>query len=265
MDHMGNDNSSLEAARMSTNNPTGVDAHKDDKLRDYLWRLNHSSPSEMSELVVEIQAPIWVIRELDRHRSIDYATDTIVETVDEIPRKFMSRNEYSGRYSEYLDAFYIPPLERIKGQAKINKQGSEGEIPLEVKQEFLAHMHDAIEYMRIAYHFALNNGIARELARIIMPLNVYSRLRLKGSLLSWLKFLNLRDRDDVQPETRDYAIAIAEIVKDLFPKSYAVFEEHTMGGIQLSKSEREYLKKYIETGEPGDPETLTLLKIYNRL
>lgn len=246
VDHMGTDNSSLFAARMSTDNPTGVDDSKDDRLRKFLWTHGHTSPTEMAELVVEIQCPLFVMRQLDRHRTVDYANDLAVETVDEIPRKFMSRNEFSGRYSVMPDLFYVPTVDRVRGSHVTNKQSSGDELPLETQTEFVKMVTDLSNRALEDYTKAIETGVSRELARILLPSNKYSRIMLKGSLLSWLKFLKLRDQEDVQWETRQYAIALATIIKDLFPKSYKVFYDHTQQTTSLSPYEKDLLKSILD-------------------
>jgi thymidylate synthase (FAD) len=135
VDYMGNDLSPIESARMSTDNPTGVDERKDDKLREFLWKNNHSSPFESLILTVEMKLPIFVLREFDRHRSIDI-DNTVIEGQSDF-RKYNSRNEFSGRYAEMPAECYVPDRSRLQPQSSANKQGSSGELNESVKNIFL--------------------------------------------------------------------------------------------------------------------------------
>lgn len=245
IDHLGNDNTPLEAARLSTGKETGVDIAKDDALRLRLWRDQHTSPFEMGELVVEIQCPIFVLRQIDRHRSVDY-DGTTIESEDENARQFTSRNEFSGRYATMPDLFFIPPVERIQKKGVANKQGSEGALDPEtqskVRDLIAAGSHNA----RVDYENMIAKGVASEIARVALPLNQYTKLRLKGTLLTWLKILNLRLRLDVQLETRLFFHEIAKIVRRLWPKTWAIFEEHTLYSATLSRTARKRYPGYEE-------------------
>lgn len=226
VDWMGDDLSPLEAARMSTDNPTGVDEKKDDGLRDYMWRNHHTSPFEFIELVVEVQCPLFVRSQWHRHRTQTY-------------------NEFSGRYSEMPDLCYTPKTYRIKGKGNLNKQGSEGELSEEIRSEFLTRVTLARKQVRQAYEWAQKNGIANEIARIDIPLSQYTKFRAKANLLNWFRFLTLRMDSHAQEEIRVYANAVAELIKQLFPKCWAVYEEHTLHGRHFSRSEMEVIRKFL--------------------
>ena len=129
VDCMGSDLSPLENARLSTGNATGVDVAKDDGLRDRLWRDKHTSPWEACVAAVELVVPMAVLRQLDRHRTVD-VSNTVIEEYDDF-RKYTSRNEFSARYSEMPDLYYLPGEERFKPKGTANKQGSEGELAVE--------------------------------------------------------------------------------------------------------------------------------------
>lgn len=238
IDHMGDDLSPLEAARLSTGRETGVDVQADDKLRARLWSEFHTSPFEMAELVVEMQCPIFVLRQLDRHRSIDY-DGTTIESADENARQFMSRNEFSGRYSTMPDLFFIPPAERIQKKGVANKQGSAGGLDPHVQHELREFLEKQTKLSRETYERLVEAGVASEIARVALPLNQYTKIRLKGSLLSWLKVLDLRLRLDVQLECRVFAQEIAKIVRRLWPRMWAVFEEHTLYAVTIPATARE--------------------------
>lgn len=234
VDWMGDDDAPLESARMSTGNPTGVDLGKDDRLRTRLWNDVHTSPFEMGEVVFELQVPIFVLRQMDRHRTLDMDTGDYTESLDENFRKFTSRNEFSGRYAVLPDLFYVPTAQRIQGKGKLNKQGSEGELPLGVQERVVELISEHNAGSRALYNELNSLGVSNELARLVLPPTQYTRIRLKGNLLNWLKFLKLRTADDVQWETRQFAIEMARLTAKLFPKHAAFFEKHLQDKLQVT-------------------------------
>lgn len=207
----GSDERIIEAARMSTNKGfLGWD--NDIRLLSYLWKNKHHTPFEMAGLVVEIQAPIFVVREWHRHRTQSY-------------------NELSGRYTELPDLYYIPSTERLMcgKQGQKNKQGSE-EGFTEDKASFIQkHIESQTIESRIEYESLLKLGVSRELARLVIPLNQYTRFRASANLRNWLAFLSLRLASAVQWEIRQYAQAVAKIVEEGFPRTYTLFAEDING------------------------------------
>ena len=220
--HMGDDLTPLEAARMSTGNPTGTDPAKDAATRDYLWRHAHATPFEMAVLQIEVQCPLFVRSEWHRHRTQSY-------------------NEASGRYMEMPDIQYLPLFERLQPQSQANKQGSEGDLPEDLRSEMLRRMESEQRQVRANYEWYLEQGLAREVARINMPLSQYTRFRAQANLRNWLHFLNLRMAPNAQHEIRVYANALATIIQHLWPETWAVFEEHTLSATSFSKTERAVL------------------------
>lgn len=209
IDHMGDDMMPLEAARMSTGNPTGLDIEKDDKLRSYLWRHGHATPFEMSVLQVEVQCPIFVAREWMRHRTFSY-------------------NEFSGRYAEMPDMYYLPGESRIVSQSQINKQGSGYVLAHAAVEEARDIILDNNNESRKAYERLIELGVAREVARSVLPVSQYTRFRAQANLRNWLHFVNLRIADNAQYEIRVYAEAAAKIIKKIWPKTWEVFEIYTL-------------------------------------
>lgn len=208
--HGGDDLEPLEAARMSTANPTGVDPVKDDRLRERLWRDKHASPFEFPDLTVEIEAPLFVRSQIFRHR-------------------VFSVNEFSLRYSEH-DAheweapYWVPDAWRA--QDRKNKQMSGGLLD-EASQRVARDLHVAqMEAAFKAYEDLLALGVSREMARGVLPQSTYTRWRQKGSLRAWFGFFDLRLAPDVQPETQVIAQAVAGIVREHFPKCFEVWEAH---------------------------------------
>lgn len=255
--HMGDDLTPLEAARMSTDTETGVDTKKDDSLRKRLWRLEHSSPFEMNEACFELMIPMFGLRQIDRHRTIAVSNHFrqveggLVEEIfhpeetvdyDEF-RKFTSRNEFSGRYSVMPDIYYEPPLERIKGKSATNKQGSGDGLDEEARKRVQLIIKNTTDLTRQAYEAILEEGVASELARIVLPQSQYTKIRIKACLLNWFKFLKLRLPHEAQEETRMYAQAIARGLRRLWPASFEVFEEYTLYASRLSRTETRVLQE----------------------
>ncbi len=230
--HMGDDLLPLEAARMSTGNPTGTDPAKDAATRDYLWRHAHATPFEMAVLQVEVQCPLFVRSEWHRHRTQSY-------------------NEASGRYMEMPDIQYLPEFERLQPQSMTNKQGSEGDLDPAVRDEILRRMNAEQREVRANYEWYLEQGLAREVARINMPLSQYTRFRAQANLRNWMHFLNLRMASNAQHEIRLYANAVAEIIRTIWPETWAVFEEHTLMAASFSKTERSVLTDLLERAFVG--------------
>lgn len=201
----GSDERIIESARMSTNKGfQGWDT--DAKLLRYLWEHKHATPFEMAGFTIEVQAPIFVMREWHRHRTQSY-------------------NEMSARYTEIPDVFYVPTTDRIQGQGKTNKQGS-GE-PLSRNKQVTAVdlINSANRQAYAAYTLMLQMGVAREIARLVLPVNIYSRMRATANLRNWLAFLALRLPENAQWEIRQYAEAVSMIVEEHFPRTYSLFTE----------------------------------------
>ncbi|HEY9898125.1 MAG TPA: FAD-dependent thymidylate synthase [Pantanalinema sp.] len=224
--HLGDDLMPLEAARMSTGNPTGVDEAKDAATRDFLWRHAHATPFEMAVLQIEVQVPIFVAREWHRHRT-------------------QSFNEFSGRYAEMPALYYQPSTERVQGQSTTNKQASGEGLDDAAKTAYLDSIAEDQALVRSHYEGYLEAGVARELARINLPLSQYTRFRAQANLRNWLHFLNLRMAPNAQHEIRVYAHEVARLIRLLWPKTYEVFAEHTLEAATLSKGERSLLREVL--------------------
>lgn len=182
---------------------------KDEKLLRYLYEHKHFTPFEMAGLTIEVQAPIFVFREWHRHRTQSY-------------------NEMSARYTELPELCYIPSVERLQNgrQSTKNKQGSEA-------APFTKHQIFAIqESMHLSYHDAyrqykelLKMGVAREIARMVIPVSQYSRMRASANLRNWLAFLTLRMDTTAQWEIREYAWAVSAFINNMFPRTFQLFAE----------------------------------------
>ncbi len=210
---MGGDHSIVQAARVSYGEGTKT-VREDRALIDYLMRHRHTSPFEMVVFKFHVKAPIFVARQWFRHRTA-------------------SVNEISGRYSILKEEFYEPASWRK--QARKNKQASEGEV--EEGEELTALLKRVEEEAYGAYRALLEKGVAREMARMVLPLNLYTEFYWKQDLHNLFHFLALRLAPEAQLEIREYAKAIAEIVKAHVPMAYAAFEEHVLHGRSLSRTE----------------------------
>lgn len=138
-----------------------------------------------------------------------------------------SYNELSGRYSKLPNLYYIPSTERLMSgkQSITNKQGSENGISKEDAEQIRVEMENAVAVTRGLYDLLLERGVSRELARLILPVNQYSRMRASGNLRNWMAFLTLRMDPAAQWEIRQYAEAIHDELKVKFPHTMELFDE----------------------------------------
>lgn len=229
IDHMGNDMTPLYAARMSTLNPTGVSKEKDDALRELLWRHGHHSVFEQAVLSVEVQVPIFIARQILRHRTL-------------------SPNEHSQRYAEPIGEYYVPDFEDIKSQDKVDKQGSDGDLPDELRNLFLVDAKDQkiLSQMRYDKYHKGGDGVAREMCRIFEPVSSYTRIYLTSDLRNWFNFLRLRLHGTAQKEIREVAEAIFEIIQELFPECSRLFLEYTVHGESFGSEEIKFISDLIK-------------------
>jgi thymidylate synthase (FAD) len=139
-----------------------------------------------------------------------------------------SWNERSGRYSEMINEFYVPQADLIKGQGKLNKQGSEGEIPCEYKAQFRKKVETLSDMALANYRWALQKGISREEARILLPVNFYTDWYWGIDLHNLFHFLKLRNDWHAQNEIQVYAQAIEDLIKDVVPITYAAWKEYNV-------------------------------------
>jgi thymidylate synthase (FAD) len=178
----------------------------DEKLLRYLYTHAHHTPFEMAGMVIEVQAPIFVFREWHRHRTQSY-------------------NELSARYTELPDMFYLPDESRIVGQSATNKQASGEELDEGLAEWARAEMALSQQRARIVYESLLKAGVAREVARIVIPVSQYSRMRASANLRNWLAFCTLRMDPKAQWEIRQYANAVGALLAERFPRTWALFME----------------------------------------
>lgn len=194
----GTDQLIVESARMSTGKGfQGWD--KDHKFLTYLWKAGHTSPFEMPSLLVEVYCDIATARQWMRHRTFSY-------------------NEKSLRYAEHGDQFL--DITAWRGQDTVNKQGSAGEV---VEQSYATdYYRDACAQASAAYKQLLSQGVAREQARMVLPMSTMTRFRAKANLLNWIKFLKLRNHEHAQQEIRELAAECQQLIADRFPRTHEV-------------------------------------------
>lgn len=218
VDYMGGDTRIVQTARVSYGEGTKT-IRQDAGLIDYLLRHEHTSPFEHVIFELHCKMPIFVARQWIRHRTARL-------------------NEISGRYSVMKDEFYLPPREQISLQSTDNKQGREKEsVPAELQNKVLELLKKDQSASYANYSEILNDGIARELARINLPLSMYTEWYWQMDLKNMLHFLKLRMDSHAQWEIQEYARAIAEIVKAVCPLAYESFERHILHGAKFSSDE----------------------------
>lgn len=215
--HVGDSESYLHARDKYGADPVctkcgGIDVKiGDEKLLRYLWENNHATPFEMAGAIVEVQAPIFVFREWHRHRTQSY-------------------NELSARYTPLPDVNYIPTVERLMlGSDGKNKQAGTvkgAAVLTEENAKLYQHrLQIGYEDAERDYQRALADGVPKELARLIIPVGRYSRMRASANLRNWLGFLTLRQDSKAQWEIRVFADAVHDILVRHFPRTLALFDE----------------------------------------
>lgn len=214
VESMGSDLSVARAARVSYDAAwrAGENEGSDAKLIRYLWNNRHTSPFEAVEFQFEVKAPIFVFRQWHRHRTWSYS-------------------ELSARYRELPEEFYVPAVDQVAAQSASNKQGRGEPLP-EFKADLArARIGDSCEAAFKVYRNLLENGVARELARSVLPVATYSHMFAKVDLLNLLRFLDLRCHSHAQYEIRVYAEAMRALAKSVVPVCMAAWEEtKTAGG-----------------------------------
>jgi thymidylate synthase (FAD) len=224
LDVMGDDSSPDSDARISTGVAARSDAQQTTLVR-FLLRHKHTTPFEGSVMKFEVRAPIMVIREWFRHRTFSY-------------------NEESGRYKQLDPLYYTPDAERVSYQAKSNHQGSGEQHPDAV--DFVTQWREEQQEFEEEYNALIQtHNVARELARLNMPVSHYSTFVVTGNLLNWFRFLQLRMEATAQYEIRVYANAIFDLAKQYFPTSFEAFHDYWLEAVTLSGKEAKLLSQMI--------------------
>ena len=238
IDYMGDDNAIDEAARLSYG--TGTKRKNEARgLINYLMGHQHTSPFEMCELKIHVKLPIFVMRQWVRHR-------------------MASLNEYSARYSVLSNEFYIPQLTDIQRQSTNNKQGREGDIhdkAEQIRDTISAHSANAYRI----YEMLISDDIdlARELARMSLPVNFYTEMYWKIDLHNLFHFLMLRADPHAQKEIRVYAELLEQIVKMWVPYAFDAYSVYRKGAISFSAHEVRLIRAALAAPvlNPDEPPT----------
>lgn len=214
----------VEAARQSTQGSFRGWTEDEKLLKSlYLSEPQHATPFEFAGAVIEVQAPIMVYREWHRHRSQSY-------------------NEMSARYAPMPDSAYIPEWEVLKQRGEAAEKSRN-------KQEKGTHSWDEAKARiwwerslpaahlasQLAYQEGLEAGIPKELARIPVNVGRYSRMRACANLRNWLAFMTLRHDPAAQWEIRQYAAIVGDILKEQFPRTYALYVEKKSPEFRIKK------------------------------
>ena len=227
VDYMGTDNAIVQAARVSYGKGTKK-VSEDRALIRYLMRNRHTSPFEMVEFKFHVKLPIFVARQWIRHRTANV-------------------NEYSGRYSVMKEEFYIPEHGDIRYQSTVNKQGrSEEEVPGDIKQKIVDYLNRSQREAYENYHDFVETGLARELARINLPLALYTEWDWKIDLHNLFHFLRLRLDSHAQFEIREYGKVMADMVRTVCPLAYEAFEDYNLNAHGFSGPELAALKDTLD-------------------
>jgi thymidylate synthase (FAD) len=243
VDYMGDDAAIVQAARVSYG--AGTKAARDDAgLIRYLMRHWHSTPFEMCEIKLHVKLPVFVARQWIRHRTANV-------------------NEYSARYSILDREFYIPAPEHLAAQSTVNNQGRgavlEGDEAARVLEMLKSDAGRAYDHYQEMLSQDGQQGLARELARMNLPANVYTQWYWKVDLHNLFHFLRLRADAHAQYEIRVYAEQICRLVADWVPAAYAAFEDYRLGAVSLSATGVEVLKRRL-AGEVVTQETSGMSK-----
>ncbi|KUF09645.1 FAD-dependent thymidylate synthase [Pseudoponticoccus marisrubri] len=233
VDYMGDDAAICQAARVSYGRGT-KSVSNDEGLIRYLMRHWHSTPFEMCEIKLHVKLPVFVARQWIRHRTANV-------------------NEYSARYSILDREFYIPAPDALAAQSQVNNQGRGAALAGDEAARVLRWLTE--DSMRAYDHYEEmistegQQGLARELARMNLPANVYTQWYWKTDLHNLLHFLRLRADDHAQYEIRVYAEEICRIVADWVPFAYRAFEDYRMGGATLSATALDCLRRMLKGEE----------------
>ncbi|MBU3742532.1 MAG: FAD-dependent thymidylate synthase [Candidatus Kapabacteria bacterium] len=230
VDVMGDDAAIVQAARVSYGSGTKK-VHEDRGLIRYLMRHLHTTPFEMVEFKFHIKLPIFVARQWIRHRTANV-------------------NEYSGRYSEMKDEFYVPSLDQVRAQSTSNKQGRADEaFPVEESRRIVDMMTATQEHAYAEYQELLSMDLAREVARINLPVSNYTEWYWKIDLHNLFHFLRLRIDAHAQYEIRVFAQAMADLIRPYVPLAYEAFEDYILKSERFSRLELQALDALLASRE----------------
>ena len=225
VDYMGCDARIAEAARVSYNSKKTI--RDDEALIDYLYRNGHTSPFEQVVLLFHIKMPLFVARQWVRHRTA-------------------RMNEVSARYSVMKEEFYTPDACDIKTQNTVNKQASGEPLDKAVAEDVVAQFQEGQKEAYGAYSSLIERGVSREMARINLPLSLYTEVYWQMDLHNLFHFLYLRLSSHAQKEIREYASVIFSICKKVAPVATRAFEQHRLHSKNISSNDLAKILPIIE-------------------
>jgi len=227
IDVLGSDERVAQAARVSYSKGT-KQVRDDAHLIDYLMRHGHTSPFEQCGLILHIKMPLFVARQWMRHRTAKV-------------------NEISARYSILPNEFYIPSKDVVAQQSSDNRQGRDA-VPVDEKQalRYIQHIKESYERTYQLYEKFIKENIARELARIVLPVAIYTECYWQMDLHNLFHFLLLRLDHHAQYEIRCYAHVVLRVIRAFFPVCTQAFMKHMKNAVKVSESERRVLAKLLE-------------------
>ncbi len=199
LNYFGNDLMVVNAARVSYGKSKNDIDQKDEKLINFLVEHKHVAPFRHAQLQFRIECPIFVERQLFKHQV------------------GMSANSISGRYVDFSDNYFT--VKSLRKQSKSSKQGSEGELD---RPDLIEKMNSLVEQSSQLYKDLCDAGVAKEQARIILPLCLETQFIWTGSLLAFMHFWALRLKSDTQEETRLLALDMLNLVKNIDGEPFAL-------------------------------------------
>ena len=215
IDYMGSDNAVVQAARVSYGKGT-KQLNEDRGLIRYLMRHRHTTPFEMCEIKFHIKLPIFVARQWVRHRTANI-------------------NEYSARYSVLDNEFYVPEPAQLGVQHQHKKQARGAQLEDDKHDKIISVIEKNSQASYKDYQWMIDEmGLAREVARASLPVNIYTQWYWKINLHNLLNFISLRKDPHAQYEIRVYAEILADIVEKWVPLTYEAFSDYVLGGAKLS-------------------------------
>ena len=231
VDYFGGDQRIVQSARVSYGEGT-KSVSQDGALIDYLLRHQHTSPFEQVVMTFHVKMPIFVARQWVRHRT-------------------GRMNEVSGRYSIMKDEFYVPAEDKVSPQSTDNKQGRATEaFDKDTADKIISKLEEGQKAAYESYNELIDSGLAREIARINLPLSLYTEFYWEMDLHNLFHFLKLRLDSHAQYEIRVYAEVILEICKKVAPMATESFINHMNQGVTFSGEEMQALRDVME-GKPN--------------
>jgi|TARA_B100000287_G_scaffold434393_1_gene498705 thymidylate synthase (FAD) len=215
VDKLGDDLTPVNAARVSFGSKSDTFEEKDRKLSKFLIKHKHFSPFRHQHIQVIIKAPEFVMRQWYKHV-------VGIETTSDHPTKDHAWNEISGRYIP-VQEYYYPDVWRK--QSDDNKQASEGELD-DLQQKRMSLVYNTfMNQVEMAYETMVNSGMAKEQARIVLPLSQYTLVYWTASFQSVMNFIELRDEPTAQWEIQQYAKVLKDIMLETFPETTKLWSE----------------------------------------